>query len=201
MPVLTPQLFHAVTADVWAKAQADFAKDGYVYGHLIGISREVTMCSLAQAGTDEERARLAASGMTALPPGPWRESADLIADTLRRNNSVALIWVGEAWTVSDLPSAVDVLSGGARPAEQPLRDEMVYTYATWPRARLTQSHFARIDRGKRVGDTPTLEPFRDDHPLNEPVGAQGSTAAASGVQLFMFGWLDALLPQPPAKKS
>jgi hypothetical protein len=188
--VLTPQLFHAAVDDVWAKAQTDFANSHFVYGHLIGVSREVSMCNLAQAGTDEERSLLQGRGITPVPPGSWQDSAGLIAATLARNNSVAAIWLGEAWTVSDL-AAAETIVRGTRAGDHPMRDEMVYVYATWPRARLQRAHFARINRGKKGGDTPVLEPVPDDHPMHADRQA--------GTQVFLFGWLDDLLPQPPTQ--
>lgn len=210
MAVLTPHLFNAAVDDVWAKAQADFARSHFVYGHLIGVSRDVTMCNIAQAGTEEEHAAMRGRGITSIPPGAWRKHESLIATTLAANNSVAAIWLGEAWTTSG-QAGIETMVRGTRPSDHPLRDEMVYVYATWPRARLHRFHFARINRGKLGGQTPVLEDVPDDHPLATPppnertsnpthsqTGKQTSNQTGNPAAVLMFGWIDDLLPQPPS---
>lgn len=191
MTVLTPQLFDHAVSDVWTRAQENFHRDHFVYGHLIGISREVRMCNLAQAGTPEEIARMEASGITPVPPGPWQDHLGLVDATLRANGSVAAIWVGEAWTVSDI-AAVDALATGTPPSEHPFKDEFVFVHATWPRARIHRLKVMRINRGKKGGDTPVLEAFPPGHPFNDDTPAAGQT-------VVMFGWLGDLLPQPPQR--
>lgn len=191
MPVLTPQLFNTAVDDVWAKAQADFTKDHFVYGHLIGVSRQVAMCHFAQARTIEEANRLTASNVIPIPVGPWQTHATLIEQELRRHDAVAAIWVGEAWTTSD-QAGLESLTGGPAPSEHPLRDEFVYVYATWPRARIHRLHAKRIERGKKVGDTPRLESFPPDSALSRTLDD-----TTSGEQVFIFGWVNTLLPRPP----
>ena len=200
MAVLTPQLFHDAIDDVWAKAQADFAASHYVVGHLIGFSRDVTMCNIAQAGTPDEITSMQAIGITPIPPGPWQHHLGLIDATLRTNGSVAAIWLGEAWTVSG-DAALDVLTSDTSPSQHPFKDEFVYLYATWPRARIHRLRTMRIDRGKLGGTTPVLEAFPDGHPMNANT-FRGSTATDDqqrdeSQSVAMFGWLADLLPQPP----
>lgn len=196
MPVLTPDLFNAAVDDVWAKAQADFTKDHFVYGHLIGLSRQVAMCHFAQAGTVEEASRFTDSGIVPIPPGPWQTHALMIEQTLRGHDAVAAIWVGEAWTTSD-HAGLESLLGGPPPSEHPLRDEFAYAYATWPRARIHRLHAMRIDRGKKVGDTPRLEPFPPGSALDTTL--EGVPDSRRDAQVTIFGWVNDLLPQPPSK--
>lgn len=202
MPVLTPHLFNTAVDDVWAKAQADFAKDHFVYGHLIGVSRQVAMCHFAQAGTIEDANRLTNSGITPIPTGPWHSHALMIEQGLRSHDAVAAIWVGEAWTTSDR-AGLESLTGGPAPSEHPLRDEFVYVYATWPRARIHRLHAMRIERGKKVGDTPRLEPFPPDSPLGATLNSE-TVSEGSGARpdehVVIFGWVNDLLPQPPKAK-
>lgn len=199
MAVLTPQLFDAAVRDVWARAQDNFHHDHFVYGHLIGISREAQMCHLAQAGTPEEIARMEGGGITPVPPGPWQHHLGLVDATLRANGSVAAIWVGEAWTVSDT-AAVDALVTGTPPSEHPFKDEFVFVHATWPRARIHHLSAMRINRGKKNGDTPVLEAFPSGHPLNDDAASATQRDQNRRPMVVMFGWLGDLLPQPPTKR-
>lgn len=192
MSVLTPQLFNAAVDDVWAKAQRDFEQSHFVYGHLIGVSRQAAMCHFAQATTIEDANRFTERNIIPVPGGPWQASAGLIEQELRSHEAVAAIWIGEAWTTTGR-AGIESLTGGPSPSEHPLRDEFVYAYATWPRARLHRLHALRIERGKKVGDTPRLEPFADDSDFH------ATTCNPSDEQVFVFGWVDDLLPQPPSQ--
>lgn len=174
MPKLTRAKFVESLDSLWAGAQANFAKDHTLHGHMVALDPMGRQKYFLNVPEDEEIAR---RGIIAVP-GPWREHLDLLAREFTAHKAVAAIIIGEAW-LSSGEAATDVLSANMWPHEHPLSDEIVFVAGFWPREYVANGYQARI--------------IRDDH--GEHPHLTGHTRIDGDQAAYVGYWILDLLPK------
>lgn len=131
---MTRAAFDAYAREIWAKAQANYEKDGTLHGVLIGFtgSGERVMCLGVSEDADEEEMESALRNGTFPIPGHFRDHAAKIHALFRSRKVLALILLGEAWFASG-QVAQEVQDMGILPSQHPDRDEVIQLTALWPR--------------------------------------------------------------------
>jgi hypothetical protein len=187
MAKMTYRTFDALVQDTYRQAQENLRRDGTVHQALMGFDvygrNQFTLLSVPESTPEHEYAKAAGDGVI-LIPGVLRDYSETIGKIIADTRTVAVIHVGEAWTLMGNQDAQDGLDSGRSIAEHPNRIEIVYVAGTWPREFYTRMLTALI--------------FRDDdgQPLPKPSFSYDNNSQPGPIENRMSSWLADLLPRP-----